>query len=222
MSSGGGRTSQVTGCPFRIQPNANRESNMPAQLWRPKLAASLILVALAHSAQPRAEAQIGIGMGLYGDPFAIIASPTVPSPTDYLYNISLARAAAHASADRQTAAQMARSNPNAYWNRIRDNSGANTYDLTSRQSLSHRVGATARPAPAAATAPSRPRVHALDDYFLDGSRFDWPRDAPEDGPGQSDRAAADHALRAVFEQVRSGGTANAQSVAAARAKVIAY
>src|SRR5262249_8729289 len=64
-------------------------------------------------------------------------------------------------------------------------------------------------------------VHALEEYFL-AARFDWPRDAPDDGPGQSERAAADQALRVVFEQVRSGGTANAQSVAAARAKVIAY
>lgn len=207
---------------------------MSEMLSRPQVAATLVLAALAMLAEPRAEAQIGIGFGLGGDPFGFIVPHMVPSPTDYLYNVSLARMAAQSNLPRETAAQAARSSENAYWNRLRDNSGANTYDLASRQSLSRRVASTPRPRPTAAPAPTRapapapvavparPRLHSLDEYFRDGADFDWPRDAPDDGPYRSDRAAADQALKTVIEQIRAGSNATAQSVAAARAKVISY
>jgi hypothetical protein len=206
---------------------------MSAFLSRPRVAATLVLAALATMAERRAEAQVGFGFGLGGDPFAFFVPQTVPSPTDYLFNLDLARIAAD-NAHRLNAAQVAHTNANAYWNRLRDNSGANSYDLASRQSVGQRVGATSRsrptaapapaptPTPAPATVPPRPRVHSLEDFFLGGAHFDWPRDAPNDGPERSDREAAEQALRTVFEQVRAGGKATAQSVATARAKLITY
>jgi hypothetical protein len=203
---------------------------MRAFLARPQVAAALVLAALAAWAEPRAEAQFGVGFGFGGDPFGFYVPQMVPSPVHYLYDVSLAQIAAHANSHQPSAAQVARSSANAYWNRLRDNSGANTYSVSSRQSLSQRAGAASRPAPAAApapapappTVPARPRVHPLDDFFVNGVRFDWPRDTPDDAADSGDRAAAEQALRTVLEQVRTGGKATAQSVAAARAKFIAY
>lgn len=198
---------------------------MPAFRIRRVWPTALILAAVLGLSSGRpASAQFGFG---YGDPFMMFAPALVPSPTGFLNDLSLQRASAAANSSAQRADQTLRASPNAYWNRVRENTGEASFDLSTRRSLAQRAGSTARPrppapAPAPPTTPPRPEPRALDAFFLASGEIDWPRDAIDEGPLRSDRAEADAAVKHVRDEIRDLGSPTAQTLATARYKLITY
>jgi|GEM_PF-6425417 len=193
----------------------------------PSLAAAAFLVAMAAG---RAEAQFGIGAAYPGVPFLFYTPERVPSPTDYLYDRDQARISAYGNAVQQQAAasQSASPSSNAYFNRLRDYSGEETYQVSSRQSLSRRAAPPARPRSSTSTRPASTRSTTRSDslpleaFFLPGDALDWPRDAPISGTLRSAKAEVDASVKVVLDEVRSGGKVKAQSVGAAKSKLVAY
>lgn len=174
---------------------------------------------LASWAGP-ARAQVGIGIAYPGVPILTYTPQSVPSPTDYLYGRDRARISAYGSALQQqsAASSMASSGntSNAYFHRLRDYSGEETYQVQSRQSLSRRTAP--RPQPDA----SQPAVLAIDAFFLPGGPLDWPRDAPDSAALHPARVEAEMAVQAVRDELRSSGKAKAQSVGTAKHKLVNY
>src|SRR5262249_21558869 len=191
-------------------------------------------------------APVGVGSAYPGAPFPFFNPQSVPSPTDYLFDRDQARISAHANAMQQQAAASSvsrgRDDSNAYFNRIRSFSGAETYHVPTRQSLSRRTAPRARhgtrpvalrqeaPPPAAARqdapAPAAPGQGApppagmsLDSYFLANGALDWPRDAPDSAALHAARAEVEMAVRAVRDEIRSSGRAKAQSIGTAKRKL---
>jgi hypothetical protein len=205
------------------------EATMKPSVVRPLAAVPLaVAVFLAGSSPARVEAQFGVGM-YPGYPFLVIAPEFVPSPNDYLFEHDLARISGLANGARQQAgaSQMgsAMTNPNAYFHRIRDFSGDDTYDVRSRQSLSQRaypVRSQAPPGPKPAAVAEAPRQFPLDAFFLSDGALDWPSDAPNSVGASSTREDVSAALKAVREEMRSAGKAKAQSVGGAKWKLVNY
>jgi hypothetical protein len=183
---------------------------------RRAITAALLLLSWAGPAR----AQVGIGVAYPGVPFMYYTPQYAPSPTDYLYDRDRERISAHGNAVQQQAAASsmasAGSDSNAYFNRIRDYSGEETYHVRSRQSLSRRTS------PPPERAASRPGGLSLDAYFLVGGQLDWPRDAPDTAALHPARVDAETALKAVRDEVRSSGKAKAQSVGTAKYKLVNY
>jgi hypothetical protein len=184
---------------------------------------------LATTSATRVEAQVGIGFANPGVPFLYFNTRSVPSPTDYLYDHANARIALAASAAQQEAAASriaeTRSRQNSYFNRIRDFSGDSTYQVNSRQSVSRRTSARKpRETPAAAAPASPPErvTLSLDAYFLANGALDWPHDAPDSAELRPAREEAERAVRVVLDEVRAAGKAKAQSVGAAKHKLVSY
>lgn len=184
----------------------------------PRLIATVSV--LVASSAGLAQGQVEIGVAYPGVPFLYYTPQSAPSPTDYLYDRDRERISAMGSALQQQAAASqataAASHPNAYFNRIRDYSGEETYHVPTRQSLSQRS------APSPKRSASRPTVLALDAYFLSGGQLDWPRDAPDSGTLHAARVDAEKAIKTVRDELRSSGKARAQSIGAAKWKLVAY
>lgn len=177
-------------------------------------------VLVAATAVP-ARAQVGIGITVPGgSPFLYYTPKSVPSPTEYLYNRDLARISAYSSAASQQAAASSVApsyvSPPAYYEHSRDYSGQRTYDVRSRQNLSQR--SSSEPEPASRRSTGLP----LDAYFLSTGALDWPRDAPDSAALHSLRVEAETAIKAVRDELRSAGKAKAQSVGAAKRKLVNY
>lgn len=180
------------------------------------VAATILIISWAGSAR----AQVGVGVAYPGVPFLYYTPQNVPSPTDYLYQRDQARISAFANPLPQQAAASSTGatdrNPNAYFNHLRDYSGEATYHVQSRQSLSRRS------APPPKQAPSQPTALPLDAYFLISGSLDWPHDAPDSAELLPARVEAEAAIKAVREEIRASGKAKAQSVGAAKRKLINY
>jgi hypothetical protein len=198
--------------------------SLPSRI-APSLAAAAFLAAMAAG---RAEAQFGIGVAYPGVPFLAYTPERVPSPTDYLYDRDRAQISAYGNAVQQQAAASQLASPgsssNAYFNRLRDYSGEETYQVASRQSLSRRTSPPARTPsnPPKRSAGTRSGPLPLEAFFLPGGALDWPRDAPTAGTLRSAQAEVEAAVKVVLNQVRSGGKAKAQSVGAAKSKLVNY
>lgn len=184
---------------------------------------------LVVTAAERAEAQFGVGIAYPGVPLLLYSPERVASPTDYLYERDRARISAYGNAVQQQAAgsqaESSHAGSNAYFNRLRDYSGEETYHVSSRQSLSRRATPPVRKPSRAETRPAATQqagAQPLDAYFLAGGAFDWPRDAPATGALRSAQTEVEAAVKVVLNQVRSGGKAKAQDVAAAKRKLVNY
>lgn len=190
------------------------------------LAVAAFLAAMA--AGGRAEAQFGMGVAYPGVPLLLYTPERAPSPTDYLYDRDRARMSAYGNAVQQqgAASQMAApsASSNAYYNRLRSYSGQDTYQVSSRQSLSRRSTPPARPTSGTSKRSTKTGrgPMPLEAFFLPDGALDWPRDAPTAGTLRSAQAEVEAAVKVVLNQVRSGGKAKAQSIGAAKSKLENY
>jgi hypothetical protein len=187
------------------------------------------------AASERAEAQFGIGVGDPGGAFMFYVPENVPSPTNFLYDHHKGRIdelgnslQAHHAASQAGAHTPG---PQAYFNNLRDFSGANTYDVNSRRSLNSRTAPPRpraqpqpqpQPRPAEPQVPDRTTALKLSAFFLPSGAFDWPGDAPETGSLSSAKTEAASAVKAVHDEIRSAGKARAQTIAFAKSKLVAY
>jgi hypothetical protein len=177
----------------------------------------------------RVEAQFGVGFAYPGVPFLYYSPERVPGPTEYLYNRERARISEYGNAVRQQAdasrTATAGASPNAYFNRLRDVSGEDTYQVASRKSLGERTSSQRSrqtSPPTAGTSPARQDTLSVDAFFIPGGGFDWPRDAPDAADLRSARAEAEAAVKTVRDELRSRGKATAQSVGLAKSKLVGY
>jgi len=187
----------------------------------------LVAAVLVFATADRAEAQFAVGMdvGGSGAPFLFYAPQRVPSPTEFLYDHHRARIAEHANAlQQQAAASQAGGSTwrrRGYFDRVREYAGADTYDVNSRQSLNARTAAR-QPRPAEPPPAERTSTLPLSAFFLSGGELDWPRDAPDTESLRSAKAEAESAVKAVRDEIQSGGRPRAQSVGLAKSKVVDY
>jgi hypothetical protein len=150
----------------------------------------------------------------------------VPSPTSFLNQHALAAAARGPQGPSRTPYA---GNPNAYFNRIRDNGFVSHYDARRRGAPTYRPESSAslgnasraQPQPTAATAAENP-VMPLGSFFDAARKFVWPSDSPSTGDLSAKRDASDLAILAVLEETKQQSAASITSVANARQKLLDY
>ncbi len=153
----------------------------------------------------------------------------VPSPTDFLNQHALTRAAAGRPAP--TSFRPYANSPNAYFNRIRDNGFVAHSDVRRRQPPAHlqerarSLGQTANvPAaapPGSATAALRPILPLAS--FFDASRtLVWPSESPLAGDLKAKRNLSDQASLVVLEETKQHQAASITTVTEARQKLLEY
>jgi hypothetical protein len=166
----------------------------------------------------------GMGMGM-GMGWGMM--PVGPSPSTQLLNDhALIRSGARTSTRSHNAYA---GNPNAYFNRIRDDGFVSHRDVRRRRPPSYQPAQTAplgnagqggtTPQPAAATAAA---VESLANFFDASSVLVWPSDAPADPALKEKREVSDRASLAVLEEKKRQGTASITIVADAREKLLDY
>jgi hypothetical protein len=180
----------------------------------PALAGVTVLVLGSSPALVNAE----FGFGVFG------GFNYVPSPTNLMHSRDLI------SAGRGIQARPSHSplsgNPNAYFNRVRDNGFVPRYDVTRRvpstssaplpsSLLSPRP---AQPAPAPAPKPVLP----LASFFDASMRLVWPNDAPVNGELKEKRDESDQASLAALGEKQRLGAATITVVTYARQKLLDY
>jgi hypothetical protein len=168
----------------------------------------------------RAEAQWGFGIG-WGSP----AFNYVPSPTDYLNQRALVAGSRNSG---PASNNVYAGSPNAYYNKIRDNSDAlgGYYDYETRRSASEaRIARAARAvapaAPAKGVTTPRPVV-PISSFFNRDELLVWPADAPISGELGSKRATSDKACLAVLHERNRQGLASIATATEARNKLLHY
>jgi hypothetical protein len=120
-------------------------------------------------------------------------------------------------------------NPNAYFNRVRDNGFVSHYDVRRHRPPAYQPTPTASPGntggvaaqPAAATAARKP-APPLGSFFDASQKLAWPSDSPIDGDLKEKRNLSDQASLAVLEEVRQQTTASVSSATHAREKLLDY
>jgi len=167
---------------------------------------------------------MGFGMGWGGIGGFHYAS----SPTDYLNQrtrLNAARAGAPA-----TQGSIA-GNPNAYYNKVRDDGFVPHYDLQFGQSPAERVqhpGSLGdqvhrQPAVDSTAASSRPKqVIPLSNFFDASQKLVWPGQASPEVGLKEKREIFERASLAVLEESRQHGVASIATVTAAREKLLDY
>jgi len=180
-------------------------------------------IVLGSGSEPvRADWGMGYGFGWGGFGFN-----NAPSPTNFLNQHALTRAAGGAQAPRSHSAY--RNNPNAYFNRIRDNGFVSHYDVRRRQPPSYRPESTssrgnsgrAEARPAADTAATNP-IAQLVSFFNASKKLVWPNESPTGGDLKEKRVVSDQASLAVLEETKRQSVASISSVTHARQKLIDY
>jgi len=164
---------------------------------------------------------MGMGMGMGGFHYA-------SSPTDYLNQrarLNNARAGAPATQGSNAG------NPNAYYNRVRDDGFVPHHDLQLRQSQAKRsqhpgsLGDQVHRQPAvdSTEASSRPKqAIPLTDFFDTSEKLVWPGEAPAAAGLKKKREIFERASLAVLEESRQQGVASIATVTAARQKLLDY
>jgi hypothetical protein len=183
-------------------------------------------VLVATPSPARAQYGMGYGMGMgwgWG-----IGMGVGPSPSTQLLNdLTVARAAAGRQGPRSN--NVYAGNPNAYYNRIRDNGFVSHYDVRRRRPPSYQPGRTASLAnggraessPAQPPAPSA-AVRPLGDFFDASLRLVWPHESPSDGEHKEKRDLSDQASLAVLKETKQQGAASITSAADARQRLVDY
>jgi len=181
------------------------------------------LIALGSGSDAaRADWGMGYGWGWGGFGFS-----NAPSPTDFLNQHALTRAAAGAQEPRSHSPY--RNNPNAYFNRLRDPGFVSHYDARRRQPPTYRPEPTrslgnsgrAESRPAADTAVPNP-IAPLASFFDASQTLVWPNDSPTGGDLKEKRVVSDQAALAVLEETKRQSMASISSVTHARQKLIDY
>jgi hypothetical protein len=172
------------------------------------LALGLIVLVL-HSDQALAQWGMGYGWGWGG-----LGMRNVPSPSDYLNQHALTRAAAGAQGVPSRTPYS--SSSNAYFNRVRDNGFVSHYDVRRRQAPAY------QPARGDAPATERRAVSPLASFFDASQRLVWPSESPTAGDLQEKRDRSDEASRAVLQETKQQTTASLSSVTYARQQLIDY
>jgi hypothetical protein len=167
-----------------------------------------------------ARAQYGLGLGWGWGLFGPQESPS----TRLLNEHALSRVGG-VQARQQRSHSAYSGNPNAYFNRIRDNGLVSHYDVRRRRapsyqpertaSLANSGQGTARPAPRAPAVP-------LKDFFDASLRLVWPQESPVEGEFKEKRDISDQASLAVLKQTQAYGSAPITSATEARQKLVNY
>jgi hypothetical protein len=168
-----------------------------------------------------ARAQWGMDGGFFG-------MRTVPSPSESI------NAQALVQAGRATMGPVSNNvyanNPNAFFNRIRDNGLSSHYSLNSRRSpglptARRRSASTSQasnePPPAETPALARPLV-PIGSFFDAARKLIWPSDSPVTGALREKRDVSDQACLVVAELVEKYRSAPITSVSDARHKLLEY
>jgi hypothetical protein len=184
------------------------------------LAGAAVLVLEISSAQ----AQWGWGWGWGGFGGFNYTS----SPTNFLNQWSLSNAS---RAGPPASQSPYAGNPNAYFNRVRDNGFVPHSDVRRRQpptarpepppSLGDRPGEPTRPQSSPAAPRPKP-VIPLSSFFDASQKLVWPSEAPVTGDLKEKRQLSDKASLAVLEEAKQHGVAPIATVADARQKLLDY
>jgi hypothetical protein len=120
-------------------------------------------------------------------------------------------------------------NPNAYFNRVRDNGFVSHYDARRRRAPSYQSGRTgstldrgreeSRPAPPEA---STAAIVPLASFFDASSRLVWPQESPVDGDFKEKKDVSDRAALAVLKEKQQHGVASITGAAEARQHLVDY
>ena len=186
------------------------------------LALLMVITALGPGTRSaRAQCGTGMGMGMGGFHYA-------SSPTDYLNQrarLNTARPGAPA-----TQGSIA-GNPNAYYNKVRDDGSVPHYDRrfgqppTERSQHPGSLGdqVNRQPAVDSTEASSRPtQVIPLRNFFDASQKLVWPGEAPAEAGLKEKREIFERASLAVLEESRQQGAASIATVTAARQKLLDY
>jgi hypothetical protein len=187
------------------------------------LLTTVLVAAASHFGASRSEAQFGLGMGLGGGGFGFYGfGNTVQQPADFMNQVALAqmnhiRGPIHNN--------VYAGDPNAYFNRVRDNGFVDRYYPDRREpsyyGYASRPRAQRTTPTAATTAPARPVV-PLKTFFNDKNQLVWPGDAPLGGDLKEKRDAVDKACLAVLDESKGNAVASIASVTEARQKLLDY
>jgi hypothetical protein len=192
----------------------------------------LVITALGPATSP-ARAQSGMGMGYgtgmgMGYGMGMGSFRYAPSPTDYLNQRASLNAARRSAPATQ--GSMA-GNPNAYYNKVRDDSFVSHADPQVRRSPAQRrqpAAASAdqdhrQPAADRTTAASKSKqVIPLTDFFDASDKLVWPGEAAAEAGLKEKREIFERASLAVLEESRQHGIASNATVTAARQKLLDY
>jgi hypothetical protein len=180
---------------------------------------SSVMVVLTAMPVP-ARAQYGMGAGWGWGMFGVQPSPS----TSFLNQHANTRAALGRPAPPSHNAYSG--NPNAYFNRVRDNGFVSHYDVRRRRAPSYQTGSTAdrgreesRPAPPEA---STAAIVPLASFFDASTRLVWPQESPVDGDFKEKRDVSDRAVLAVLKEKQQHGVASVTGAAEARQNLVDY
>jgi hypothetical protein len=170
-----------------------------------------------------AQAQWDMGWGLFG------GFNTVPSPGNFLNDRALIQAS-RGIQPRPSHSPLS-GNPNAYFNRVRDNGFVPHYNVqsrlppayqpASRRSLGLTSNAPTPPQPATAQPAPRPLLPVAS-FFDAAQRLVWPGEAPVDGDLREKRDTSDQASLVVLNETKEQGVASITSVVEARQRLLDY
>ena len=186
------------------------------------------MIVLAADARP-ARAQYGMGMGM-GMGMGWGGFGPMPSPSTTLLNDhAVARTAAAAARMPGRSHSPYGNNPNAYFNRIRDNGFVSHSDARRRRASSYRsdrsgsldTSGRAAAQPEVTAAPTRPVV-PLGQFFDATLRVVWPQDSPIGGELKQKRDTSDQASLVVLNETKQHGAVSITSVTEARYRLVEY
>jgi hypothetical protein len=184
-----------------------------------------MIVLAADARTARAQYGMGMGMGWGWGGFG----PMPSASTTLLNDHAVARTAAAAARMPGRSHSPYGNNPNAYFNRIRDNGFVSHSDARRRRASSYRSDRTgsldtsgrADAQPEATPAPTR-TVVPLGRFFDASLRVVWPQDSPIGGELKPKRDTSDQASLAVLKETQQQGPISITSVTEARYRLVEY
>jgi hypothetical protein len=181
---------------------------------------TLVLGLLLLGAGPRpARAQwggMGMGMG-WGLGFR-----QVPSPTDFINQHALTRAAQ--GMQMPQGHNPYAGNSNSYFNRVRDNGFVSHYDARRRRAPSYRTEASSTAGSSRQAEPRSARAARvpLGNFFNASRILVWPSESPIEGDLKEKRDVSDQSSLAVLDETLRQSIASVSSVTHARQKLLEY
>jgi hypothetical protein len=176
-----------------------------------------------------AKAQLGFGGGGWG---IFGGFNYVPSPGAFLQQRDLA-VIGRGPQSRPSHNPLS-GNPNAYFNRVRDNGLVPHYDVQRRQppayasessaspGMASASRTTPQPQPQPAQAPASKPTLPLNTFFDAARRLVWPAESPIQGDLKAKRDSSDEASLVVLAELEQKSVATITSVAEAREKLLEY
>lgn len=189
----------------------------PVTIWLGISAGMALLAAMPGPARAQYGGMgAGWGWGMFG------VGPS--ASTTFLNDHANTRTALGRTSSRSHSAYSG--NPNAYFNRIRDNGFVSHYDVQRRRPPSYQGGRAtanrARPEPQPAPAAAAPAIVPLASFFDASLRLVWPQESPVDGEFGEKKEVSDQASLAVLKEKQQQGVASTIRAAEARERLIDY